>query len=123
MKTGLKYLDLYMQAVLFACVIIAVLLHEDVWYWLLMGQLAIGMYQLTSAAFHTASRTFKYPLNLRLNQYWIGVMLYALLAFWVYHKGTDAAFKWLFIIGAYSLALCYFVLTWFNLNAGNMKSS
>jgi hypothetical protein len=123
MKTGLRYLDVYMQAVLFACVMVAIILHEDVWYWLLMGQLAIGMYQLTSAAFHTASRTFKYPLNLRLNQYWIGVVLYGIVAVWVYIKGTDTVFKWLFIAGAYGLALCYFVLSWFKLVQGRMKSS
>ncbi len=123
MTKGLKHIDLYMQAVLFGCVLLAIILHEDVWYWLLMGQLAIGMYQLTSAAFHTASRTYKYPLNLRLNQYWIGVVLYGLLAVWVYFKGSDSVFKWLFIIGAYGLALCYFALTWLKSVNENLKSS
>jgi len=111
MKRLLRYTDLWMQFTLFALVIVSILANENVWFWALMGQFAIGMYQVTSAAFHTASRTYRYPLNLRMNHYWLGVILYGITAVVLYSIGLEAIFIWFFIAGGWLLASYFFGLT------------
>ena len=111
MKQLIRYIDLWMQLVLFVVVIISMLINENVWFWALMGQFAIGMYQLTSAAFHTVSRTYRYPLNLRMNHYWLGVIFYGITATILYNLAPEKAFLWFFALGGWFLATYFFGLT------------
>ena len=76
-----------------------------------MAQLGIGITQLISASVHTLRRDFKYPLNTRVNIYWIGTVLYFIALVTAAIQSVDI-FHPAFMAAAWGLAIYYGYLTY-----------
>ena len=110
----MKVLEFVIQLALATVALISVLFLRNVDGGIviaLLAQLLMGITQLTSAAVHTVRRDFKYPLNTRVNFYWIGLFLYG-VAFAAVAFLTGEIFQPLLVIGAWILATYYGYLTY-----------
>ncbi len=77
----------------------------------MLAQLAMGIVQLFIALVHTIRRDYKYPLNTKINIYWLLVVVY--LAIYIPSLlYADLFFHLAFIISAWAIALYFMFISY-----------
>jgi hypothetical protein len=120
----MKVLEFVIQLALASVALVSVVFLRNVEGGIIiaiLAQLLIGITQLIGATVHTLKHDFKYPLNTKVNFYWIGTVLY-MIAYVFSVAQTGDFFHPVFVIGAWILATYYGYLTFQLINSRNERS-